>query len=209
MRGHVGVIEFQKRGLPHAHILVTLDPKAKMTTADKVDAFISAQLPDKEEHPNLYERVVKHNLHGPHRTINDPCMKQDKRTGKKRCRFHYPKNFADTTTLNEDGIPSYARPNNGRVAQKGEYTLDNRSVVPYNPRLTLTFDCHINVERCFDMKSIKYLYKYIYKGPDKIELKVSVIEGQESITHDECTKFIDGRYISAPEGCWHILRKKV
>jgi hypothetical protein len=43
---HVFVIEFQKRGLPHAHILLTLAKENKMITAKEVDAVISSQFPD-------------------------------------------------------------------------------------------------------------------------------------------------------------------
>jgi hypothetical protein len=43
---YVYVIEFQKRGLPHAHILLTLAKEDKMITAKEVDAVISAQFPD-------------------------------------------------------------------------------------------------------------------------------------------------------------------
>jgi hypothetical protein len=66
--------------------------------------------------------------------------------------------------LDENGYPNYARPDNGRTVIKSGIELDNRWVVPYNPYLLLTFDCHINVERVFDIRSIKYMYKYIYKG---------------------------------------------
>ena len=45
-------------------------------------------------------------------------------------------------------------------------------VVPYNPWLRLKYDCHINVEVCSSIKSIKYLYKYVYKGLDRTSMEV-------------------------------------
>ena len=42
--------------------------------------------------------------------------------------------------------------------------VDNRNVVPYNAGLLLKYDCHINVEICTSVSSVKYIYKYIYKG---------------------------------------------
>jgi hypothetical protein len=96
MDAFVYVIEWQHRGLPHCHMLVTLSKKAKLLTASDVDKMISAQLPDPEEYPNLFEIVVKHNLHGPHKPgkdgeINSGCYRLDRKSGKKKCRFNFPK----------------------------------------------------------------------------------------------------------------------
>jgi len=40
---------------------------------------------------------------------------------------------------------------------------DNRYVVPYNPRLLLEFDSHINVEMCGTVRAVKYIFKYVFK----------------------------------------------
>uniref|UniRef100_A0A1S4BAU6 Helitron helicase-like domain-containing protein n=1 Tax=Nicotiana tabacum TaxID=4097 RepID=A0A1S4BAU6_TOBAC len=76
---HVFVVEFQKRGLPHIHLLIILEQGYKITLADQYDKFISAELPDEEEYPLLHDLVVKHMMHGPcgkHRPTNS-CMKDD------------------------------------------------------------------------------------------------------------------------------------
>ncbi len=44
------------------------------------------------------------------------------------------------------------------------FVFDNRWVVPYNPYLTMQYQCHINVEVCSSITAVKYLYKYVYKG---------------------------------------------
>jgi hypothetical protein len=51
------VIEFQKRGLPHAHILIILHPSSRAVTPDEIDATICAELPDPEAEPQLYATV--------------------------------------------------------------------------------------------------------------------------------------------------------
>lgn len=40
------IIEFQKRGLPHCHLLLILAPGDKPTTAEDVDHIVSAEIPD-------------------------------------------------------------------------------------------------------------------------------------------------------------------
>ena len=52
--GLIHVIEFQKRGLPHAHILLMLHPDDKPHTPDDYDSFACAELPNQEEEPELY-----------------------------------------------------------------------------------------------------------------------------------------------------------
>ncbi|XP_044597772.1 uncharacterized protein LOC123274271 [Cotesia glomerata] len=59
------VIEFQKRGLPHLHMLITLDNISKMSTPKRVNKFICAEIPDKNENPTLHNIVTTNMLHGP------------------------------------------------------------------------------------------------------------------------------------------------
>lgn len=57
---HVHVIEFQKRGLPHAHMLIILKSEFKITSPDHFDNFVCAEIPDPDKFPDLYEKVAKH-----------------------------------------------------------------------------------------------------------------------------------------------------
>ena len=49
---------------------------------------------------------------------------------------------------------------------------DNRYVVPYNPRLLLEFDSHINVEMCGTVRAVKYIFKYVFKVCPQNILKI-------------------------------------
>jgi hypothetical protein len=49
-------------------------------------------------------------------------------------------------------------------------------VVPYNPYLSLFFNCHINVEVCSSIAIVKYLYKYVYKGHDRAQVDVGPVD---------------------------------
>ncbi|CAN1217857.1 ATP-dependent DNA helicase PIF1, partial [Linum perenne] len=55
----------------------------------------------------------------------------------------------------------------GITATKGGTVLDNRYVVPFNRNLLVLFQAHINVELCHQGRVIKYLFKYLTKGPDR------------------------------------------
>lgn len=58
------------------------------------------------------------------------------------------------------------------VLKKGR-TLDNRYVVSYNPQLLMIYQAHVNVEYYNKGNSIKYLFKYVNKGPDRATIEIS------------------------------------
>ncbi|XP_046745540.1 uncharacterized protein LOC124410885 [Diprion similis] len=195
---YVYVIEFQKRGLPHIHILITLSQNSKITTSDVVDRYISAEIPDPDKDYILHEIVMKNMIHGP---CGDWCLVQGK------CSKHYPKEFRNETTLDENGYPSYRRRDIGiTFERRGRFVVDNRNAVPHSPILLRLLNCHINVEVVSSIKSVKYLYKYIHKGHDAAA--VTVVDGNPSIVeHDEIRDYLETRYVGPVEACWRILSK--
>ena len=56
---YIYVIEFQKRGLPHAHILLIMASRHLLRNATQYDTVVSAELPDKLADPELFETVSK------------------------------------------------------------------------------------------------------------------------------------------------------
>ncbi|GBM67404.1 hypothetical protein AVEN_188003-1 [Araneus ventricosus] len=184
------------RGLPHAHILLTLDSESKIRTKDDIDKFVSAELPDPCTDLRLFQIVTKCMVHGSCGSINinSPCMRDG------QCCKCFPKQFKDDTEENVNGYPIYRRRATEPV-QVGKYSIDNRWVVPYNPWLLKKFNAHINVEVCASVKSVKYLYKYVYKGHDAASVK---IQKEGALDHDENLSFVEGRYVSAPEAMWRL-----
>lgn len=160
VRCRVISIEWQKRGLPHAHILIWT---VKKIMPEQIDQIISAEIPNPIEDPLLFDIVRKNMIHGPcgRWNPNSPCMKD------KNCSKRYPRELIQDTQTGIDGYPLYRRrkPENGGhttiIKVKGiDVVIDNRWVVPYNPLLSKMFKAHINVEHCNSVKSIKYILKY-------------------------------------------------
>ncbi len=56
-----------------------------------------------------------------------------------------------------------------------EFTVDNSWVVPSSPDLLRKFRTHMNVELCISkVGSIKYLFKYVCKGPGTATVEVKL-----------------------------------
>ena len=189
---YLATVEFQKRGLPHAHILLIVQESDRLTTPEQVDSVICAELPpdpatatteeEREQMQRLETIVLTNMVHGPCGSLRpgSPCME----TG--TCDKHFPKAYQKHTMVDAAShFPTYRRrspQDGGRVIpiKRGGVTFEvtNANVVPYNPYLSLRFNCHINVEKSNSPKNAKYLYKYITKGPDRAMVTVEM-DGEE------------------------------
>ncbi|KAG7977774.1 hypothetical protein I3843_05G047700 [Carya illinoinensis] len=167
---YVYIIEHQKRGLPHAHFLIILQRNWKLYVPESFDEIVSAEIPDKNTNLHLHNAVIKHMVHG-------PC-----------------------TTVGNDCFPIYKRSDNGITVKLRGHNLDNRWVVPYNPYLLATFDCHINVEIFSTIKVVKYLYKYVYKGHDRVAF--NLVSKQTNQQIDEIQQF------QSADGLLHLKLSK-
>jgi hypothetical protein len=216
----IHVIEFQKRGLPHAHILLILKQQHKLTDPSKIDDVICSEIPS-QNFPKMRELVLKHMIHGPCGDLfpDAPCMINGK------CSKRFPKDFCNRTTENENGYPFYRRrsPENGgsfitkTVVRNGKsitYTIDNRWVVAYSPPLLWKVECHVNLEGAASIGCVKYVYKYINKGSDQVMFRIESTKHQSRAAakmaakkrnRDEIKMFLDARYLSASEAFWRIF----
>ncbi|KAL5550911.1 hypothetical protein UlMin_001087 [Ulmus minor] len=123
---YVYVIEFKKRGLPHAHFLIILKSNSKIIAPEAFDRFVSTEIPNINQYPYLHSTFIKHMMHGP-------------------CGDSNPSNI---------------------------------------------------------FKAVKYLYKYIYKGHDRIAFHINSNNNEKDI--DEIQNFQSARWISPPKAVWRI-----
>ncbi|XP_012850131.1 PREDICTED: uncharacterized protein LOC105969906 [Erythranthe guttata] len=203
IRAHVCTIEFQKRGLPHAHILLWLDNDAKPKCSADIDRMICSEILDKKTDRKMYNLVEKYMIHGPcgHANLNSPCMKDGV------CTKRFPKKFVQRTEADPDGYPVYRRRDDGRTVRKKNTILDNGFVVPYNRVLLSKYRSHINIELCNQSKSIKYLFKYVNKGHDRVTATFFQPPSTDAdpAVRDEIKMYYDCRYLSACETMWRIF----
>ena len=122
----------------------------------------------------------------------------------------------------DDGYPIYRRRNDGRTVEVRGHVYDNRSVVPYNPYLSKRYNAHINVEVCSSVRAFKYLYKYVYKGGDRVTVAFGennrrAAENNDHaaennhrapplVENDEISNYVDVRYIGSQEAAWRLCQ---
>ena len=162
------VIEYQHRGLPHAHIVVRLDnhpvDELAMTKLNYIKQHIQARYPIElsnnatEVHKEDYNTYV--NLI--HSKMIHKCSTQAPNGCKKdidsRCRHGYSEHIQNKCdSLDERVYPVYYRPNENDLM-----------VVSHNKKLLLDWNGHCNVEYCGKTYAVLYLYNYLFKGTAKI-----------------------------------------
>ncbi|GJR83724.1 uncharacterized protein Tco_0154509, partial [Tanacetum coccineum] len=176
----VYTVEFQKRGLPHAHICLFLHKDDKVPNVEQIDQYISAEIPDPNEDPDLYKLVSDFMMHGPcgEDDPNQACMVD------RKCTKHFPKPFTQHSSVDSEGYPVYRRRDNRNHVDKTGHKLHNGYVIPYNVMLL--------------------------KRPDRVSAElyetVTTADGQQiEKPVDEIKAFYDCRYLSACEASWRIF----
>jgi len=97
-----------------------------------------------------------------------------------KCSMGFPKPYATRTSKVDGAYPLYRRrsPSDGgqtyvvNAGKTREYTITNADIVPYNKRSLIRTNAHVCVEICASISAVKYLFKYILKGPDHIRYKI-------------------------------------
>jgi hypothetical protein len=109
----VYTVKYQKRRLPHAHIIIFLAGGHAFSEPETIDNLIRAELPNRALNPNrslteIVKQVMIHDLYKPlkPRAI---YMKKAHTNAPLTCSKRFPKPFANKTIVNSDGYPEYRR----------------------------------------------------------------------------------------------------
>ncbi|XP_074360913.1 uncharacterized protein LOC141701157 [Apium graveolens] len=114
--------EFQKRGLPHMHMLIWLHPDSRPKIVAQIDALACAEIPDKDTDHVGYAVVSNYMIYGPCGVDNtySSCMV------KGRCMRHFPKRFNGSTYIDDCGFPIYRRRNTERTWRIFSFDVHSR-----------------------------------------------------------------------------------
>ena len=150
-------VEFQKRGLPHAHILLKY-PKDCISPED-IESVVSAHIPEAADDAEIVRRFMMHPTHNSNIINNIPPSSENPlkycekwKNDARVCRFGYPKPTADVTSFDTSNRVIYRR---------GE---EDAFVVPHCLPLLRKFECHMNMEVAGCGQLFQYLFKYVHKG---------------------------------------------
>jgi hypothetical protein len=107
------IIEYQKKGLPYAHIIIFFVDGYTFSEPEAIDNLIRAELPDRALDPNgsLTEIVKQVMVHGLYESLkpNVIYMKKIHANALLTCSKRFPKLFANKTIINKDDYPKYRR----------------------------------------------------------------------------------------------------
>jgi len=169
---------------------------------EDVNRMISAELLNSETNKLAHETVAICMMHGPCGAAfpNAPC----------KCKKQYPRKFQSETMTNVNRYLIYQRRDTGHTILVHGIELDNRWVVLHNVYLLTKYDVHINVEVYNNIRAVKYLFKYVYKGHDRAIVEISCQSDNATernvVKVDEIKKYLDCCYVSASEGTWRIFK---
>eukprot|EP00663_Eupelagonemidae_sp_cell21sb_P007461 gene7461-4256_t len=206
----VYVIEYQERGLPHAHLVYRVEAQdgSQPLLAEHIDRVVQARFPDKDPATGKYkpederyvELIKKHMIHHCS-TREGGCRPPGWQY--LRCKDGFPFPICAMTHVDPRGFVEYAR-----------LTEEDGRVVPHVREILEELDCHYCRLVASLSKVLKYLMKYLHKGPDTASSKIVALRkstkfgpprelAQEEIV-DEVHQYQYERHVGACEAAWRL-----
>ena len=199
------VIEYQKRGLPHAHIAVRVMGE-QPNNAATLDRHVSATLPVEDEWLN--QMVQSTMVHKCTPACQRATPAQGRGITEGSCKYYFPKPVQALTTLDDKGFVLYKR------------NAQSEWVVPSVAAMLRRYHCHINVEVAASVAIIAYLFKYVFKGSDSATVAMRTIATPAAgaplpRAHangavppplpDACDEFLTTRFTGSTEAAMHFF----
>ena len=119
---YIYTIKYQKCGLPHMCLLLILDRRSHLSTAECVDAHVCSEFPDPTMDPDLYELVKDFMVHG-------PCHRNYCLNDKNRCTKSFLKPFQAKTEFTSKSYVKMHHQDTGCLHNIGSSAFDNCYVV--------------------------------------------------------------------------------
>jgi hypothetical protein len=183
VRGFVWRIEYQQRGLPHAHILFWTD--CDTTDAQQIDRIITARYPlpstIQTEQAKINDLITLIDAYQVHEHT-DRCQMHTH--GK--CKYGFPQPEMQKTTTRK-GRCQLARGN------------DELNIVPFNPELLALLRCHICAEAIHTDSCLAYVLKYCMKNSDRHVVDTVLYEGRKVDKKQKLEFFAASKVSSAGE----------
>ena len=193
-------IEYQHRGLPHAHLLVVRlsnmpleeDKEGRLNKMDKeAYTFLRTKL---RPHDCEYFTVARRDLFRKHMlhtcsSAENGCLKNG--ICKRRC---------DTLVLNR-GEPSFGHLHFSVYGRREEE--EDLRVVPHHINILEDWDGHVNAEYCGNHYTPIYLYKYVFKGAKEERFRLK--NADDIADDDEISLHIRAQVISSMDSMWRVM----
>ncbi|XP_019182121.1 PREDICTED: uncharacterized protein LOC109177263 [Ipomoea nil] len=181
-------IEFQKRGLPHAHILLFLQANSEFADPGFMDTIISAEIPDKVTANEYYKHVGEFMLHGPcgAARMKSPCMANGK------CSKHFPKRYIDASHFDQDGyllsikyLFKYVNKGNDRVTAEFYKAMIDGAGNEIVDEINMYYDCRY-VSACEATWRL-FSFEVQYRTPPVERLSFHLSDCQSVVFQDDDT----------------------
>lgn len=214
------VIEYQHRGLPHAHVSVKFhgvpeepsDDDIATKSPDEIAAmrkavidFINENISCEMRSPDVHGEPLSEDDIACNELIDEfmihKCSTAEA-NGCKKSPAHPCKRGFDaytkakpTTHIDGKGMPRYRRRN---------YDTD-RNVVAHNCSILKDMKCHVNVEYAGTSTQVIYLYKYLFKGVSKVKAHIKIVNEKDVDCQDETIQYLKTRCLCAMDATWRML----
>jgi len=216
---HMYVVEYQHRGLPHAHIvcrLTNMPPKDQPEEMlSWIQRHIRTVMPREGENVHCYassmyslqarremvDKKMRHTCYPAKKTNSGDGEAAVEPSAHATCKDknNICKKGFDHTVLNDNkpsfdakGYPTY-----------GRLKLEDLNIVSYEMGMLMDANCHCNVEFCGSSYTCVYLYKYIFKGAKKEKLRLK--NADDLHDKDELNLYLRARMISSMDAAWRVM----